>query len=216
MLRINILTDLNSWINSWIKKFKNNLNKKGYIVLWTHEHKQLSAGDLCFMLSYEKVVGKQYLGLNSHNLVVHESSLPNGKGWSPLTWQVLEGAHTIPVTLFEAEESVDSGPIYLQEYIHLKGHELVNELRDKQAKKTIKLCNKFINNYPSIIKEAKPQIGNETFYNRRLPSDSKLDPNKSISEQFNLLRVVDNDSYPAFFEFKGNRYILKIEKQKQK
>jgi methionyl-tRNA formyltransferase len=30
---------------------------------------------------------------------VHESALPQGQGWSPMTWQILEGASPIPVTL---------------------------------------------------------------------------------------------------------------------
>jgi methionyl-tRNA formyltransferase len=38
-----------------------------------------------------------------------------------------------------------------------------------------------------------------------------LDPQKSLAEQFNILRVVDNDRYPAFFEWNGRRYNLKIE-----
>ena len=42
--------------------------------------------------------------------------------------------------------------------------------------------------------------------------DSLLDFNKTITEQFNLLRVVDNDKYPAFFENQGEKYFLKITK----
>ena len=42
-------------------------------------------------------------------------------------------------------------------------------------------------------------------------SDSRLDPDDTIAQQFNLLRVVDNERYPAFFELLGRRYILKIE-----
>ena len=39
-----------------------------------------------------------------------------------------------------------------------------------------------------------------------------LDPNKTIVEQFNLLRIVDNDRYPAYFNWLGQDYIMKIEK----
>ena len=38
------------------------------------------------------------------------------------------------------------------------------------------------------------------------------DSNKSLKEQFNLLRIVDNINYPAFFELDRHKYILKIEK----
>ena len=34
---------------------------------------------------------------------------------------------------------------------------------------------------------------------KRTPADSEIDPGKSILEQFNLLRIVDSERYPAFF-----------------
>ena len=36
--------------------------------------------------------------------------------------------------------------------------------------------------------------------------------NKTIKEQFNLLRIVDNNYYPAFFEYNGYRYKIQINK----
>ena len=39
---------------------------------------------------------------------------------------------------------------------------------------------------------------------------SELDINKSIKSQFNMLRVVDNERYPAFFSHKKKKYIIKI------
>jgi methionyl-tRNA formyltransferase len=35
---------------------------------------------------------------------------------------------------------------------------------------------------------------------------------KTIAEQFDLLRVVDNLRYPAFFDHRGKRYRLTIKK----
>lgn len=36
--------------------------------------------------------------------------------------------------------------------------------------------------------------------------------NKTIREQFNFLRVVDNERYPVYFELNGMQFVLKIEK----
>jgi len=200
-------------MNLWIETLKNEWTEEGHRVAWIHQPSDIFYGDLCFMLSCSCIVKTQFLIRNKHNLVVHESNLPKGKGWSPMTWQVLEGARKIPITLFEAEETIDSGQIYFQETFFLEGHELVDELRAKQADTTLKLCRKFVNHYPEIVQQAVPQTGEESFYMRRRPLDSQLDPKKTIAEQFNLLRVVDNDLYPAFFDWQGKRYILKIDKQ---
>ena len=76
------------------------------------------------------------------------------------------------------------------------GHELIDELRQKQGNKTIDLCMKFVRS--KKIPKSLPQLGDETFYNLRKPEDSELNIKKSIENQFNLLRIVDNDKYPAF------------------
>jgi len=130
-----------------------------------------------------------------------------------LTWQVLEGCDSIPVTLFEASERVDSGPIYLQGQIQLHGDELVDELRYLQAQMTFNLCREFVNNFPSILENARTQKGDSTYYPRRTQKDSQLDPDRSIRSQFNLLRVVDNHRYPAWFNIFQTSYTLTIRKK---
>jgi methionyl-tRNA formyltransferase len=167
--------------------------------------------DVAFFLSCEKKVAKPTLARSKHNIVVHASDLPQGKGMSPLTWQVLEGKDVIPITLFEAVEEIDAGPIYLKDSIQFRGSELLNEMHALLGAKIIEMCERFVGGYPSTKLHGEPQQGDGTAYRRRKPEDSRLDPNKSIAEQFNLLRVVDNERYPAFFELKGRKFILRIE-----
>jgi methionyl-tRNA formyltransferase len=210
-MRITLLSDnKNSWIIPYLDEIYNKLKRLDHEVYKIYNYKNIKKGELCFILSCEKIIPKEYLELNKHNLVIHESALPQGKGWSPLTWQVLEGENKIPITLFEAADKVDSGKIYLQDRIKLDGTELNVELKRKQGLKTKELILDFVNQYPDI--DGSPQLGEETYYPKRRPEDSELDPDKTIREQFNLLRVVDNDRYPAFFKMKGKKYILKIYK----
>ena len=42
--------------------------------------------------------------------------------------------------------------------------------------------------------------------------DSRLDPHRPIADQFDLLRVADPDRFPAFFDLRGHRYLVRIEK----
>jgi methionyl-tRNA formyltransferase len=198
-----------SWIIPHANELAEILRKRGHDTRLLSKENEVIEGDILVLLSCEKIF--KQLHLNEHNLVVHESALPNGKGWSPLTWQVLEGKNKIPVTLIEATEKVDAGLIYNQIIINLDGTELIDELRAKQAEATIDLITKFVDKFPK--NEGIPQQGKETFYARRKPEHSKLDINKSIAEQFNLLRVCDNDRYPAWFEMNGTKYIMRIFKE---
>lgn len=209
---IAILSDQDSWLNSAIQKMLQDWRTEEHQVLWVHNIEDLQPGDFCFYLGCGQIVPPTILSQYRNNLVVHESELPKGKGWSPLTWQILEAKNRIAVTLFEAADKVDSGVIYAQEWLEFEGHELIEELRAAQAQATLQLCKRFVTHYPQILEGAREQVGEPTFYPRRCPEDSTLNPAQSIEAQFDLLRVVDNQRYPAFFEIRGHRYVLKIEK----
>ena len=202
-MNITILTDNP---DSWIIPY---LDKLSYDFKHIFSHEYISDGDIMFILSCEKIVPEEYLRFHKYNIVIHPSKLPHGKGWSPLAWQVLENKDKIPVTLFEASEKVDSGDVYLVDYIYLDGTELNDEIKDKQGKLTIKMMLTFIDNYPM---KGVAQSGKESFYKKRTTKDSELNINKTIKDQFNLLRVVDNDKYPAFFYHNGQKYIVKVYK----
>ena len=210
---IAFISDEDSWINSYLRNFKFELLQSGHKVVHVYRSEDLISADFCFYLSFSRIVSQVILSKFSNNLVVHESNLPHGRGWSPLTWQILESKKEIAIVLFEASEHVDSGPIYIKNYMRFKGDELVDQLRDIQATATINLCREFIDNYPAVLSGAGKQQGKSSFYAKRTPLDSQLDPTKSLLEQFNLLRVADNYAYPAYFEIDGNFYELWVKKK---
>ncbi len=209
-MKITIVSDASSWFNPFIPPFVAELQAIGHEVIHIHKVKEITDGDIVFYLSCGQLVPVEILQRNKHNVVIHESDLPKGKGWSPLTWQILEGQNRIPATMFEAVEAVDSGQIYLQQMMEFTGFELVDDLRKQQAHISLEMCRTFVNQYPHILAQARQQEGEATFYPRRRPEDSRLDIDKSIREQFNLLRVADNERYPAYFEIDGHRYKIAV------
>ena len=208
-MKITILTDNpNSWILPYVEDLKKDLSEHNV----THVFKtsDIVGGDIMLVLSCEKILKEEYLKLHKSNVVVHPSKVPLGKGWSPLAWQVLEGSNNIPVSLFEAVEAVDAGDVYIVDYIKLEGHELNDEIKHQQGLITMKMVKQYIDEFESMV--GVPQSGDETFYPRRKQKENELDIDKTIAEQFNLFRVVDNERYPAHFYLNGKKYILKIYK----
>jgi methionyl-tRNA formyltransferase len=205
-----LLSDGSSWINATVPKLIAALWHRGQAVRWIHDPANLVPGDVCLLLSCGRLLSAQQLGLHRHNLEVHESALPQGQGWSPMTWQILEGASSILITLFEAVADLDAGPIHLQQQIALQGDELVEEWCALQAAATLELCLAWFDRYREVVAAAQPHHGDASHYRRRRPADSQLDPERSLAEQFNLLRVVDNQRYPAFFHWGGKRYSVQI------
>ena len=212
-MRITILTDNpKSWIMPYVERLKEELSQE-HDVEHVYKITEISHGDILFLLSCESIVPEKYLTFHRNNIVAHPSKLPQGKGHSPLAWQIPEGQNSIPVSLFEATKDVDAGDVYQVEYIELKGHELNDEIKHLQGSTTMDIVKRYVAEYKTM--KGIPQSGQASFYKKRSFEASELSVDKTIEEQFNLLRVVDNERYPAFFRMHGQRYIIKIYKENE-
>lgn len=208
-MKIQILVDdPNSWFVPYAFGLSAEIEKLGMSSTVIHDHDTIQQGDLLFLLSCGRILKSKYLELNPLNLVVHGSKLPEGRGFAPLTWEILQGRSDFYLSLIEAVTPVDSGRIYLQSTFHLDGHELHDELKEIQAREIAKIVLAFLTTYPNV--NPREQVGESSSYPRRTPGHSELDIHRSLDDQFNLLRVVDNERYPAFFVKDGKKYFLKI------
>ncbi|MCA1501866.1 formyltransferase family protein [Bradyrhizobium sp. NBAIM14] len=172
---------------------------------------ELSGGDILFLISCHEIISAGDRARYGKSLVIHASDLPQGRGWSPHIWQILEGKNDIVVSLLEAEDQVDTGAIWAQRHLILEGHELFDEINAKLFAIEIDLMNEAV---ASIGRKAPvAQDGRApTYYPRRSPEDSRLDPARPLAQQFELLRVADPERFPAFFDFRGHRYLVRLEK----
>lgn len=200
--------------NNWIKEILDKIgllkSTDSFEIQVSESPENVKDQEIVFILSYTHILNRAFLQSNRLNLVVHASALPRGRGFAPLQWQILEGAKSIPVTLIEAIEEVDAGDILGEDEINLEGHELYEEIRNLQGHAVGRLLSEFLAAYPNF--ERRPQVGTPSYYPRRTPNDSALDLSRTLEEQFNLLRICNNDGWPAFFVHHGRRYVLKIEK----
>lgn len=211
LIKVGFLIDKsNNWFGSYLKTLDLKFNKKKIVKKISFSPKSFKNFDILFIINYTKILNNNILSSVKIPLVIHASKLPKGKGFSPLLWQVIKGKREIFVTLFKAVEELDSGPIFLQNKMKLNGTELYDELREKLAQNMLLLITRFMRMYPNI--KSRKQIGKSTFYKRRQLKDSNLNINKSIKDQFNLLRVCNNNDWPAYFIYKKKKYIIKIYK----
>jgi len=168
-------------------------------------------GDFLFLISVQEMVSPEIRARYRHTLVIHPSDLPKGRGWSPQVWAILEGADRICVTMLEAADKVDSGAIWAQREIRLEGHELWDEIAALVVAAELELIEWAIDAGPDVQPRAQDEA-KATYHRRRTPADSALDPDRSIAEQFDLLRVCDPERYPAFVELRGHRYAVRLSK----
>lgn len=207
---VSVVVDNPSWILPYAERLVRRIGEAGDRARLCRSHDEVTPGAVAFYLGCIHLTPADVLARNRHNLIVHESDLPRGRGFSPLTWQIIEGRQEITVCLLEAMAEADAGPVVYRERLCFEGHELIDELRAALGRLTEDLCLRYLRE--PAPPTGQPQIGMATCYTRRRPEDSRLDPQRTLAEQFNLLRTVDNTRYPAFFELQGHRYRLHIEK----
>lgn len=205
---VSICVDTPGWFDNFAADLTKKISARGDDAILVRNAADVREGGIAFYLSCLRLTPPAFLARNVQNIVVHASALPAGRGFSPIVWQVLEGKSVIPISMILAAEGADLGDILMRDQIVLDGNELNDEIRDRLGQKVVDMCLAYLDAPEAPV--GHPQDGEPSWYDRRRPEDSRLDPERTIAEQFDLLRVVDNDRYPAFFEYRGRRYVLRI------
>lgn len=199
---------VNKWLKKWITE-----NRTNHEITLCRKKEQLNGGDLLFLISCNEIIDKETRDMFHTSLVIHASDLPKGRGWSPHIWSILNGAKEIVVTLLEAEDKVDIGNIWKKQVLKIPPDALYHEINESLFDTELQLMNYAVKNFYTT--DSTPQDINiePSYYLCRTPKDSELDPDKTISEQFDLIRICDPERYPAFFKLHGHIYTISIEKK---
>ena len=211
-MKISVLcSELDHPIVPYLERWRVAVTEQCKDVFLAHDKKDLPGGDILFLVSCHQVLRPLERQRYKAAFVLHASDLPRGRGWSPHVWAIANGESEITVCLLEAGDLVDSGAVWLRRKFVLDGTELLPEINHLLFQTELDLMTEVIEGFGYIKPEE--QIGEAgPSFRKRTPEDSRLDPFKSIAEQFDLLRATDPQRYPAFVDFRGMRYVIKIEK----
>lgn len=176
---------------------------------------QLGGGEILFLISCSEIINANDRTQYKACLVLHASDLPKGRGWSPHIWALVQGADAITLSMLEAEDKVDSGRIWRKVQIKVPKHALWDEINHMLFTAEVDMIDYAVQNFALVTPQAQTEIDRATYYPKRTPQDSQIDPHKSIADQFDLIRICDPNRFPAYFEHLGQRYFLKLEKSNE-
>lgn len=199
---IEILIDQKSWIIYMIYSVIKKLIGNSINIFINSSHRNESDIKDKFLFGYQEIIGDEYLKNGSKWMVIHESNLPDGRGWSPITWSILENKKEIIGTLFEASKKVDDGKILCKTKINTEKITLVDDLRKKQMLLSEKLITFFLFNKDTEAIDNPKEL---KYYRRRTGKDSFLNLSNA---QKNLIRVCDNKNYPLWTKIGGKKIVL--------
>ncbi len=199
------------YLEGWVQRAKAQHN-----VDLVQSKNDLTNGDILFLVSCSEIISEKDRIGYTNALVLHASDLPLGRGWSPHVWQIIDGASEITVSLLEAQNKVDTGRIWHKIKVAIPPTALWDEINHILFTTELALMDFAIEHSGTIAPQPQDPEITPTYYPKRSPNDSRIDPEKSIKEQFDLMRICDPDRFPAFFELKGAQYAIKLEKIDEK
>ncbi|MBP6924070.1 MAG: methionyl-tRNA formyltransferase [Candidatus Pacebacteria bacterium] len=135
-------------------------------------------------------------------VTLHETDLPYGRGGSPIQNLIARGHKKTKISAIKIEAGIDTGDVYIKYPVSLHGsaQEIFERISDIVFSTII----------PTLIsKELVPkrQRGKDTVFKRRTPDMSRISGKEKPAELYDLIRMVDADSYPhAFLELENQRF----------
>lgn len=174
---------------------------------------KLRGRGILFLVSYQRKLNlSEYPGYE-HVIVFHASDLPKGRGWSPYVWDILNGAEMITVCAIDAEEEIDSGDIWAKAAFHVSKTDLLKDIMERISSAQLDLMVEVIR----MIRFGEGPVPQDlntaaTYFPRRTPEDSCLDPDKTLKQLFDQIRMSDPQRFPAMFEMHGEKFKIIMER----
>jgi len=212
-MRLDVLcSDPEHPVNTWLESWKSRHHER-HTVNILHKKANLRGGDILFLVSCAELVTARERERYRQTFVLHASDLPSGRGWSPYVWELLQGATTITMSLLSAEDGVDTGAIWAKQEVHIPRHALFDEINAALFAAEVSLMDRGIELIQNgFVPTPQDPETESTYYPRRSPEDSEIDPRQPLETSFAKIRLMDPDRYPAFFRLHGYIYTIKLTK----
>jgi methionyl-tRNA formyltransferase len=165
----------------------------------------LEKSDLLLSVGFAYLFSEQFLNSVSLALNVHGTLLPDYPGARSLNWIIENGESTSGVTIHKIDSGMDTGPVLLQERFAVSKFDTGQSL----MRKTLEFEPQVVVRALELLKSGasfSPQRTTDIkHFPDRTPSDSEIDPTKSLLELYNKIRAAHPVDYPAHFYLDGEK-----------
>ena len=188
-----------------------------YELAYSHvsSHTDISSSfDLVISCGYARIIPSNYLSAPKNGLVVfHSSDLPEGRGWAPLFYTIMLKKKRLTQTLFYATEDVDAGPIIAKAHYPIDDCMHIGTLRKIDDELTCMLLKETVQDLAAHrVAAVEQDHGAATYWKKRVPSDSRIDPSSNVAELFDLMRALPAE-YAAYFQRDGKTFRIKLQRE---
>lgn len=126
-------------------------------------------------------------------VIFHMTDLPFGRGGSPLQNLIVRGFEETRLSALRCVEEMDAGPIYVKRPLSLLG--TAEEILMRAGEIIADMILTISVDAPIPV----PQSGEIVGFDRRKPADGSVMNAKSLTDMFDLIRMLDAEGYPNAF-----------------
>ncbi len=158
--------------------------------------------DIAFVIGCRVLIPKSIYEIPPlGTLAVHDSLLPNYRGFAPLNWSIINGEKQTGVTLFYLDDRMDGGDIVGQRAVPISPGETASEVYERVCAATVDLI---LDAYPQLSEGRAPRTPQDydagSFTCSRTPADGLIDWGLPTATIYNQIRALCHP-YPGAFTF---------------
>lgn len=141
------------------------------------------APDLGIIVAYGKIIPKNLIQIPRLGMInIHASLVPELRGASPIQYAILQGLHETGISIFQIEQGIDTGPVFIQRSLPIHSNETSTTLSDRLADLGAKTLSEML---PKLLTEqiqAHPQQGEGTLCKTLKKEQGRLDWHESAEQ----------------------------------
>lgn len=166
--------------------------------------------DIAYVVGSRVMISKEIYELPPlGTLCVHDSYLPEYRGFAPLNWSIINGEDHTGVTLFYLNELMDGGDIVAQTRVPIGPHDTAPLVYERICKATVDIV---LETHGQLVEGTAPRARQDystgSFTCSRRPTDGMVDWGKSTLDIYNQIRALTYPYPGAFTYFKGERLTI--------
>lgn len=199
-----------------IKALAKNFNILHYETKWMNDRNyvdlisQQIQADIAFVVGCRILIPKEIYTIPPlGTLAVHDSLLPEYRGFAPLNWSIINGEDHVGVTLFYLAELMDGGDIVAQKRVPIAPDETAPVVYERVCHATIELV---LEMCPLLAEDTAPRIKQDyskgSFTCARTPMDGLIKWTDPVATIYNKVRALKYPYPGAFTYYTGKRIII--------
>jgi methionyl-tRNA formyltransferase len=143
------------------------------------------------------------------SLAIHDSLLPEYRGFAPLNWAIINGEDHTGVTLFQVGESMDAGGVVAQRRVPIEPRDTAPSVYERVCQATVDLI---LETYPLLASGAAVAVpqseAGATFACSRTPADGLIDWTMSTKAIYDQVRGLTYPYPGAYTALDGRKLTI--------